>query len=144
MKTQNYLKAHNCAYLSMSMACRSGGIWKRSWLASLAGWCKSRSHIWKVLYWSIVSLSRTSTLASHSSIMPPSIRSFTASFTKTETHHKPVISHILYITRLHMHDHTCTYTLPVYPFSHSWYTSLSIMVVFPTNTSSSTDILTSV
>ncbi len=123
----------------MSMACLSGGIWNSSWLASLAGWCKSLSHIWKVLYWSMVSLSSTSALASHSSITPPSIRTFTASFTEGDHIHKYIINF------RNTYYNTCglmNNTLPVYPFSHSWYTSLSIMVVFPTNTSSSTDILT--
>lgn len=69
-------------HLSMSMAWRWGGIWNNNWLASLIGLCRRRSHIWKVLYWSMVSLCRTSALASHPSNTPPSIRTFTASFTE--------------------------------------------------------------
>lgn len=65
----------------MRTACRFGGIWNSSWFPSLVGQCSQRSHIWNVRYWSMVSLSRTSALASHSSITPPSIRTFTASFT---------------------------------------------------------------
>lgn len=93
--TQNIMDRHNAhstlkmmnicrrilTHLSMRTACRCGGIWNSSWLPSLPGLCSKRSHIWNVLYWSMVSLSRTSALASHSSITPPSILTFTASFT---------------------------------------------------------------
>lgn len=36
------------SHLSMSSACREGGIWKMSWCSSLGGACSRRSSMWKV------------------------------------------------------------------------------------------------